>query len=285
MFLHFGVFHVGINMWVLWDVGRLVERLVGNFGFLVLYVVSGLLASVASLVFHPSGVCAGASGAVFGVCGALLGFLARRRDTVPTPVLKNLRGSLGTFLVFNIIYGLTAPGIDVAAHLGGLAAGFVCGMVMSQPLAAGMAARRGKRNLACVLGAVVLIPSAIALLPPAPEDVLAQMERIDRVQRDVLNVFQAALQRETITDQQLADIVERDVLPPWREATAKLGSLMDCPVINKEALRKYERYMTLRQQSWELLVEGVREDDPGKLDQYRRKWEEANRVAADTRAS
>ena len=74
MFLHFGIIHIGFNMWVLWNVGRLVERLVGNFGFALLYVVSGLLGSVASLAWNPTTISAGASGAVFGVVGALIGF-------------------------------------------------------------------------------------------------------------------------------------------------------------------------------------------------------------------
>jgi membrane associated rhomboid family serine protease len=61
MFLHCGIFHLGFNMWVLWDLGRLVERLVGNVGFVVLYFVSGIAGSVASLAWNPVVVSVGAS--------------------------------------------------------------------------------------------------------------------------------------------------------------------------------------------------------------------------------
>ena len=84
MFLHFGIIHLGFNMWVLWDLGQLVERLVGNVGFLVLYFASGIAGSLASLAWQPLAISAGASGAVFGVAGALLGLIAFRHDSVPS---------------------------------------------------------------------------------------------------------------------------------------------------------------------------------------------------------
>ena len=90
-FLHFGIIHLAFNMWVLWQLGDLVERLVGNIGFLVLYIISGVGGSLASLLWNPMVISAGASGAVFGVGGALMGFILLRRDTIPAEVLKHLR--------------------------------------------------------------------------------------------------------------------------------------------------------------------------------------------------
>lgn len=114
-FLHFGVVHLALNMWVLWVVGRMVERLVGHFGFLLMYLATGVLGSLASLIWDPVVVSAGASSSVFGVVGALFGFLAARRDSMPLHALKKFRSSVVTFLVVNLLFGLSVPGIDNAA--------------------------------------------------------------------------------------------------------------------------------------------------------------------------
>ena len=82
-FLHIGVIHLACNMWALWNVGFLVERLVGNVAFLVLYLVSGLLGSIASLYWNPDVPSPGASGAIFGVlepCSA-----SSFSDAIPCP--------------------------------------------------------------------------------------------------------------------------------------------------------------------------------------------------------
>jgi len=167
-FVHYGIVHIGFNMWVLWDVGRVVERLVGNVGFAVLYFVSGIAGSIASLTWNPVVVSAGASGAVFGVAGALLGFLALRRDTVPPAVLKQLWKSMIPFLACNIIIGMAIPGIDMAAHIGGFCAGSGCGLILSQPLALDMPRRRWLRNAAVSAAGTVTLLTWIYALPHIP---------------------------------------------------------------------------------------------------------------------
>ena len=74
-YVHIGIIHIAFNMWVLWDAGRLVERLLGNVGFIIMYVLSGVLGSLTTVLWNPAVVSAGASGAVFGVYGCLIGFL------------------------------------------------------------------------------------------------------------------------------------------------------------------------------------------------------------------
>ncbi len=73
MFLHFGIVHLAMNMWILWGLAQVVERLVGSTGFAIVYMASGIAGSIASLAWYPVAVSAGASGAVFGTAGALLG--------------------------------------------------------------------------------------------------------------------------------------------------------------------------------------------------------------------
>ena len=126
-FIHYGVLHLGFNMWCLWSLGNLAERLFGNGRFLMIYILSGLGGSAASLVWHPYVVSAGASGAVFGIAGALAAFLYLARIHLPERAARNLLTSILIFIGFNLAFGFTVPGIDNAGHLGGLVIGALLG--------------------------------------------------------------------------------------------------------------------------------------------------------------
>jgi rhomboid protease GluP len=268
MFLHYGVLHLAFNMWVLWDLGRLVERLVGNVGFFALYFVSGIAGSLASLYWHPTTVSAGASGAVFGVAGALLGFIVLRRDTVPGVMLAHLRNSVGMFVLYNVVFGMTVPGIDMAAHVGGLIAGFFCGLVLSQPLSSETVARRRPRNAALVAIAAVALPLAACCLPAAPPDIETQYRRFVEMQSRVLdtaNSLADRLQRGAISEADMADALARDVIPPWAECREQFEKMLDLPYVDQPALALLVEYMNRREESWRLEVEGIREKNPAKL--------------------
>lgn len=134
MFVHFGIIHIGMNMFVLWQGGALIERLLGNFPYLVVYILSGLTGSFVSLYFHPNSLTAGASGAVFGVYGGLLGFLAVQRGTVPAPLLRSLFNAVGIFIVYNFAFAMMSKEVDLSAHGGGLVGGIILGAVLSRKL-------------------------------------------------------------------------------------------------------------------------------------------------------
>jgi membrane associated rhomboid family serine protease len=181
-FIHIGIIHIAMNMYGLWQVGFLVERLLGNGRFLVTYLLAGLAGSYASLVVHPDVVSAGASGAIFGVFGALVGYLARHRGSIPKPMLKGLVNRSLTFVVLNLVLGLQIRGIDLAAHGGGFACGVLCALLLARPLtgtpatelARGGTDGRGQGRpldwrgplLALVVGLVILA-GLCALLPRA----------------------------------------------------------------------------------------------------------------------
>ena len=133
MFLHGGLIHLALNMWCLWQAGPLVERLYGNVGFALLYLASGLGGSLAGARVHPMVVGVGASGAIFGIFGGLLAFLLTHRAAIPASVLRPIRASAIGFVIYNGVFGLVYPGIDNAAHLGGLATGFVAGLLLRRP--------------------------------------------------------------------------------------------------------------------------------------------------------
>lgn len=134
MFLHGGLLHLAFNMFALWQVGRLVERIFGSLRFACLYLLAGLAGSMASVLWNPHANSVGASGAIFGIIGGLLAFIRRENSGVPPTVVADLRGSILPFLLFNLTAGFLYPHTDNAAHLGGLAGGWLAGHLLARSL-------------------------------------------------------------------------------------------------------------------------------------------------------
>jgi rhomboid protease GluP len=133
VFIHGGLIHLAVNMWFLFSVGPLVERLFGNLVFALIYLAAGIGGAIASTATLPVRVSVGASGANFGILGALLAFLIIHRRSVPATVLRPLRSSALSFVIFNTLFGAVVPNIDQSAHLGGLLTGFLAGLVLTRP--------------------------------------------------------------------------------------------------------------------------------------------------------
>lgn len=279
MFLHFGLLHIGFNMYVLWHVGDLVERLVGNVGLLILYLASGVAASIASLAWNSQVVSAGASGAVFGVCGALLGFIVLRRDTIPKAVLMDLKSSLVTFVVYNVAFGLVVPAIDMAAHLGGLAYGALCGVLLSQPLVPDARARRWRKNLVCLIAAAGLLPLGYSFLPDGPPDLDATLASIRQTDQAAVALYQQ-LDRQwrqgQIEDEEYAKSVTRQLVPLYDRALVDAKAVHTAPNANPRLILSIERYLALRRESLLLLDFGVRNVDRDAMQRHRLSWLQAN---------
>jgi rhomboid protease GluP len=134
MFLHAGLLHIALNLWAFLSVGTFVERLFGNVAFLALYLLGGFAGSLASLVVHPLSVGVGASGAIFAVYGSLLAFGMVHKGVFPREVLRKQRASLLAFVGYNVVFGLAAKGVDIAAHAGGFLAGMAAGGLLNRDL-------------------------------------------------------------------------------------------------------------------------------------------------------
>jgi len=134
MFLHFCILHIALNMWALWDIGKLTEKLYGSAYFVVLYLFAGLAGSIASLLWHPNVNSAGASGAIFGVIGGMLAFVVNPKARIPARIATAHRNTAGVFIAYNLINGFAFAGIDNAAHIGGLIGGFVMGWLLARPV-------------------------------------------------------------------------------------------------------------------------------------------------------
>ncbi len=163
-FLHGGAIHLAFNMYVLWDLGRMTERTYGSPGFALVYLVAGIGGSFASVMLNPQVNSVGASGAVFGVAGAFLAFLLRNRKKIEPSISQNLRRSLLTFLLINLAIGFSIPGIDQAAHVGGLVTGFISGIVVAPDVSKDGPVRHYVRYpLVVLLGAAMCVAAWLGL--------------------------------------------------------------------------------------------------------------------------
>ncbi len=128
MFLHIGIIHLLMNSMALYFLGTTVERIFGRFRFLFIFLLAGFMGNVASFVFSPQSISAGASGGIFGLFGALLFFGLVH----PRPFFRTMGANIITLVGINLLIGFL-PGIDFAGHLGGLVGGFLAAAIVSLP--------------------------------------------------------------------------------------------------------------------------------------------------------
>ena len=129
-YVHIGIFHIFFNMWCLWDLGRMSEKIFGGWTYLLIYTACGIAGSLASLWLHPMVAGAGASGAIFGLAGALITTLYLGKLPYPGQALRGMMRSLLTFAGYNLLFGAAIPGIDNSAHIGGLLMGLALGAIL-----------------------------------------------------------------------------------------------------------------------------------------------------------
>ncbi|HEX4999055.1 MAG TPA: rhomboid family intramembrane serine protease [Terriglobia bacterium] len=134
VFLHIGILHILSNSYALWVVGPQVERLYGGGRYMLLYLGAGIAGVGASYYFNPQPLSAGASGAIFGLFGALLGFGLRHRNQIPPFFRQAVIRSVLPVIGINLLIGYSMSIVDNSAHIGGLVAGgLIAAMLPFQP--------------------------------------------------------------------------------------------------------------------------------------------------------
>ena len=129
IFLHIGIMHLLCNMYSLYIIGREVESLFGKVKYIIIFILSGIFGSVLSIAFSHNVISAGASGAIFGLLGALLYFGMYYRTYLGEALVR----SIIPILIINLVIGFLSPGIDMAAHIGGFVGGILVSMMVGIP--------------------------------------------------------------------------------------------------------------------------------------------------------
>jgi membrane associated rhomboid family serine protease/Flp pilus assembly protein TadD len=132
MFLHGGLMHIAFNMWCLWDLGALCESLYGRWTYAAIYFITGIAGGLASVGWNPGVLTVGASGAIFGLAGALISSFYLGEFSVPRVAIQGTLRSLLFFVGFNVLFGSFVPGIDNACHAGGLVSGLIVGALIAR---------------------------------------------------------------------------------------------------------------------------------------------------------
>ena len=274
-FIHFGVLHLALNMWALWDVGRLVERLLGRWQFALLYLGSGVVGNFLSLVVQGNqAVSGGASGAVFSLYGALLVFLWRERRQVDRGEFRWMFGGASVFTLLMLGMGLLIPGIDNAAHAGGLLAGALLGRVLSQPWTPSSDQSQRGRWWAGLL--FVTLIGVLVLRIPAPsyrfgeelrareaiQQFLSQDQRISRRWRAILD----SGRRDGLSFEALAGRIDSQVTTVYAQSfEALLAASPGSATPSTKTLEALQTYAGLRTEASRELVDGLRRNDPDKI--------------------
>jgi rhomboid protease GluP len=316
-FMHCGLVHLGVNMWALWSAGRILERLVGNVGYLIIYLTSGIAGSLASLWWNGDIISAGASGAIFGLLGAFAAFIWNRSDSFQMAALARLKSSLVTCIGFNLLLGFTIPVIDQAAHVGGLLSGLILGCILSQRLDQFAAQRRLRRNMIAAALSIVTLGILIEWHPPSPPDLLfkelaiydelvpatiekyesmavafsakvvefnakvAEANAKDKTPNEVAKLkTELSKLKADLTElrNQFIALIETECLPAWQQVSQHVDNLTNIPRGRRELLHQVQTHLALRQEAGTLMVDFLRTGDRAKLAASKVKWKQADGI-------
>jgi len=128
MFLHGSLLHITMNMLSLWFVGRVVERWFSPISYIIIYFASGIVGGLISIYFHPNTIAIGASGAIFGIFGAMGGFVLVNRNRLAS--FEEFIKQFGVILLLNLFIGVVFDSVDLSAHIGGLVIGAIGGYMV-----------------------------------------------------------------------------------------------------------------------------------------------------------
>ena len=231
MWLHAHPLHLILNLVFLWQLGSIVERMLGPFVFLAVYLLAGVLATAVSLqTLGSHGVSVGASGAIFGLVGVLLAVVVTSRRI---PGLGRLLADLRTRLIgvtaANLVAGFIIPGIDNGAHVGGLIAGLLLGWLVGRD--AVLVTPPPRRTLLPIaLTAVLAATSVVVATRVAGSlDVATEQRRFHAVNQPAEANFRAAVadvRAGRRAGPEAAEAIGRLVFPPIREAQARSDRLV-----------------------------------------------------------
>ena len=287
VFIHIGFIHLLMNMYALFYIGVLLESEMGKVKFLLAYLISGVVGSVASLWWNDFTVSAGASGAIFGMYGVFLAFFLVGYLKISEN--KSLFTSIGVFIVFNVMYGLRPDSnIDNAAHMGGFISGLLIGLSfvpMLKKTAESDPENEPKNTTGlyiAIFGVLIVAMTAYFTFKSIPKDIVAyqiDMERFSKLEQDALNVYTLYDNSNNPPDEQLNHLKSIGIIN-WKKTIEILDSYTNAALPNriKERNTKLKKYCELRLESFLLLKISMEENTNAYDSQLSDLYEEIQKV-------
>jgi membrane associated rhomboid family serine protease len=278
MFVHASFFQLLVNVAALVQMGLILERLFGRLSFASLYLAAGLTSSVVSLSMHPIGVATGASGSVWGVLGLyvtwlIAGTIRRSPLTVPLTTILMTCPAVGLFVIYSM-----AAGFNGRAEMAGLVVGVVYGLVLAKDA--------GERTppllrAAATMGAVVLMAVPVTVPLRGLTDVRPELERVAAIEQRTVSTYDSAVGHFTkgeIPIRDLAELIDRTILPELQAARARLKQLAGVPREHQPMVAAAAEYLTLREKSWRVRADALRRINKATLRQADQMEDAAVRV-------
>lgn len=282
-FLHGGIDHLLGNMIALYAFGRLLERLQGPGHFLLIYLLSGIAGSVVSMYSGMDRVAVGASGAIFGVVGALAPALAGRHHLLSEGRRLLLFAGTLAFTVYAFWNGLQQDGIDNGAHAGGFFCGLLLGILPGPPARVATGDGMDRRRALAFSAVLVLVVGLGFGAPPAGIDAKGRLALIRAAQKLERVELSLASELRTLGARVAAGQVgERTAEEMLRNATTRYGGVevdligRPMPTEELEGVRqKMLDYLGLRREGLTRLADAIRYRDVKELGRARDRMEEA----------
>lgn len=290
MFVHYGLLHLLLNMWALFQTGHFVEHLFGRRLYTLGYLGSGIIASFTSILWHGDKIwSAGASGAVFGVYGLLLGFMLREKQSIPKAILRPLLTSTIPFVAYSFFFGLVHPQIDNAAHAGGLLGGLSLGWLMALPVDRETRELRSGGRFALGLAVLTVAVAIGVILAPrydyrfreelrwseAVESRIEKEPALLKEQHTRLSAFQ-----QTNRGAELAGWLEQTAIPFYEQWLGELQALTLTPgKVTERRRRVLVPLLEAKLANYRQLASSARADDASAVPRY---LEAEQRAAAAT---
>jgi rhomboid protease GluP len=274
-FIHFGVIHLSMNMFALRDVGRLVERVYGPWKFGLIYGGAGLLGNLLSLVVQGNqAISGGASGAIFGLYGALLVFLLHERRQVDASEFRWLFAASSFFTLLMLGLGWVIPGIDNAAHGGGLLGGALLARLLIKPWTAQSPLKDRKKWLALAL--LISCSGWLMMHIPAPKYLLHEeikareaIQHFRQADQHITQQWEAILNNaavERLSFDQVAWRLDATVTAGYQNSFNQLlAATPQSQAPSALELNHMQTYAQERAQTSLALADGLRTRNPDKI--------------------
>jgi len=262
--LHIGFFHLAFNMWALVSFGAIAERLYGSLRYAFICLIASATGGVASITAEPLINSVGASAVICGIFGALLVAHLRGPEVIPKSVGRSLRKSTLVFASVALVGGFIVPGVDNAAHLGGLAAGICVGLAFQSTRSVVRFAAPAALGLLIVVAGVSFARRARATSTAEAQywEAFRWFARGESDTVDRWTELQMLARKSMIADDGLADRIDGELLPFWREASARLKPIRLTAGSKVFAAHQYLQSLADgRLHAMQLCVSGLRQHD------------------------
>jgi membrane associated rhomboid family serine protease len=259
VFVHTNVILLLLNVLILLQLGFVVERLVGPGAFAVTFLGSGVVASVVHLSKEPLVAGAGASGAIFGLYGLLIGAIGwgwwkPSSVTIPRATLNTMGVSGLLFAIVSLFTGSLTSAAELTALLVGTLAGAVLARFVDEH-------EPPPQHVMMVAGAAAVLAFAWAVPLRGISDVRPEIQRVVSIEEKTAGAYHAAAEqfrKGRVTAEAVAQLIERTIVPELQAADARLKTYKKVPPEHQPLIVDAEEYLRLRSESWRLRATAVR---------------------------